>query len=647
MCLWFTAAWWVWQLIQDIREIPKLWEMHNFFQHLLKIPDSDIQTVSWQYVVKQLMELRKHNYATADDMPAENRRFLNGQSKQRMDAHDIANRLMRIENYWIALVNKEILDCNVNIPFFGKRQFYTKVIEWNLGAALTDFVFDDTLQVKSQFRSAKYRRELIKVLKRRFFIIGCLCVVGALPLACYFIIKEFFMMFTEYQKNPAELGARSFSPMALWKFREFNEVNHIFERRTRMALPYASQYLAQFPKDKMSQLFRFTAFVSGALAAVLGLVTIFDSQLFLGFEIAGHTSLFWLSILTPIYMAARAGAPDEEMVLDPEFALRSVIDCTHYCPVSWRNRLHSDEVRVEFSALYQIKLVLWLEELASIILAPFVFIFSLPNCAEQLVDFFREFTIHVDGLGHVCSFAVFDFKRAGENTRAGQRPGDHLREDYYGAKDDKLMESYMHFMDIYGENPTRRGNRHQTRRRTFLPPPSFPAMGASGALGFDAASRNLPHVGGVRGGQSIYQHTPRFGPATSHGLIGGGAHHASPMHSILLDPHHQPRQSPRQAPHRHRSRLDGDLEDVEESAVAEEEGGGGIAKGPVPQKTSSKVLEEDSELGDSWALRAQGKEEQDEGRNEDGVDGDKGVGVLGLLYQFQKAQTEGRAGTHL
>ena len=625
----------MYQVINFTRDLARLWDMHNFYRYLLDIPDSDIQTVSWQYVVKQLMELRKYNAATAEEIPAETRRYLNGQSKQRMDAHDIANRLMRVENYWIAIVNKEILDCTVNLPFFGKRQFYTKVIEWNLQAALIDYVFDETMQVKSQFRTTKYRRELINILKRRFFVIGLLCIVGALPMACYYIIREFFTMFTEYQKNPAELSARSWSPLALWKFREFNEVSHFFEQRTKSALPYARLYLEQFPKDKTSQLFRFTAFVSGALAAVLGVVTLLDSQLFLGFEIAGHTSLFWLGVLTPIYMAARAAAPDEEMVLEPEYAIGNVINCTRYHPVSWQNRLHTNEVRQEFSTLYQMKLVLYLEELASIILAPFVFLFSLPECAEQLVDFFREFTLHVDGLGHVCSFAIFDFKRGGDVApRPGQRPGDHLRDDYYTAKDNKLMESYINFMDQYGDNPTRRGGRNSGRRRPFFPPPSFPAMSASGALGHDLANRFQPAP--VR--HSVIQ-TPRIGPATSHD---------GPMHSILLDAHHQPRQSPRQAPLRQRGSRhhDGDLAEVEESAAAEEDGTPAPAPIAKLQKTPSKVLDEDSELGDSWALRAGAKDDGTEQR-QDGVDGDKGVGVLGLLYQFQKAQTEGRPGTHL
>lgn len=49
----------------------------------------------------------------------------------------------------------------------------------------------------------------------------------------------------------------------------------------------------------------------------------------------------------------------------------------------------------------------------SLAFGPLIFWFSLPDSSEAIVDFFREFTVHVDSLGYVCSFAVFDFNRNG------------------------------------------------------------------------------------------------------------------------------------------------------------------------------------------------------------------------------------------
>jgi len=63
--------------------------------------------------------------------------------------------------------------------------------------------------------------------------------------------------------------------------------------------------------------------------------------------------------------------------------------------------------------LYGLKVMIFFEELLSVITTPFVMWFTLYHCSDKIIDFFREFTIHVDGIGHVCSYAVFDFKRNG------------------------------------------------------------------------------------------------------------------------------------------------------------------------------------------------------------------------------------------
>lgn len=58
-------------------------------------------------------------------------------------------------------------------------------------------------------------------------------------------------------------------------------------------------------------------------------------------------------------------------------------------------------------------------EVLSVLTTPLVLWFTLPRCAPAIIDFFREFTIHVDGLGYVCSFAVFDFYRHGDVRVSG------------------------------------------------------------------------------------------------------------------------------------------------------------------------------------------------------------------------------------
>ena len=115
---------------------------------------------------------------------------------------------------------------------------------------------------------------------------------------------------------------------------------------------------------------------------------------------------------------------------------------THYFPAQWRGQLHTDAVRAQFCVLFDYKVSLFLQELAAVLLTPIVLGVSLPQCADQIVDFFRTFSIHVDGVGHVCSFAQFDFARHG-NVQYGAPV--KVDNDYYLSKGGKMEKSFLNF----------------------------------------------------------------------------------------------------------------------------------------------------------------------------------------------------------
>lgn len=75
----------------------------------------------------------------------------------------------------------------------------------------------------------------------------------------YLLLLYFFRYFEEYHKNPGALGSRQYKPFAQWKFREFNELYHIFKKRIDFSHKFASKYIDQFPKEKTAQLSRFNS----------------------------------------------------------------------------------------------------------------------------------------------------------------------------------------------------------------------------------------------------------------------------------------------------------------------------------------------------------------------------------------------------
>jgi autophagy-related protein 9 len=183
------------KLFQYILDFRRLRHLHDFYLHLLEIPDTDLQTITWQEVVARLMTLRDSNPVTAAGIGSRNRKFLGSQSKQRMDAHDIANRLMRKENYLIALFNKDILDLTLPIPFLRNRQLFSRTLEWNLSLCILDYVFNEQGQIRTLFLRDTHRRALSDGLRRRFLLAGFLNVLCAPFIVVYFIVLYFFRYF--------------------------------------------------------------------------------------------------------------------------------------------------------------------------------------------------------------------------------------------------------------------------------------------------------------------------------------------------------------------------------------------------------------------------------------------------------------------
>ncbi|KAF9426203.1 autophagy protein atg9 [Entomortierella beljakovae] len=402
------TTFWIGQLIRLIYDIPEMVDMCNFYTYLLQIPDEDIQSVSWQEVVNRIMKIRDNNPNTTTTATIQTT------DTQRLDEHNIANRIMRKENFMIAIFNKELIDLSPPVPFLRNRTILTRILEWSLSFCILGYVFDERGQVRKRFLKDSRRDELADGLRRRFQFMGLATVVFSPLISIYLMLYFFFRYFEEYHKNPGSIGTRQYTPIAKWKFKEFNEFPHMFEARINASYPVAMKYINQFPKEKTILVCRFVAFISGSFAAVLALMTLFDQELLLGFEITSEkTVFFYLGLFGTIMAVSRGMIPDQTEIFKPESLLEEVVEHTRYLPDEWRNKLHTDEVRRQFALLFEYSAVLFLLEFMSLILTPLILGLSLPSCSEKLIDFFREFTVHVDGVGYVCSFAVFDFKRHG------------------------------------------------------------------------------------------------------------------------------------------------------------------------------------------------------------------------------------------
>ncbi|KAJ7221038.1 autophagy protein Apg9-domain-containing protein [Mycena haematopus] len=627
------VAFYVWQIATFALSVFRLVDMYNFFTHLLKIPDADIQTISWPEIVRRIGAIREDNPLTALSSKVQK---TNDTTTAKLDAHDIANRILRQENYLIALFNKDLLDLRVPLPnalkqFIveeeGKGKMLTRALEWNLRFCLMEYLFDRHGKVRKVLLKSKNRPVLIEGLKRRFIFMGMLNAVFAPFIVLYLLMYSFFRYFEEYHKDPSTIGGRRYTSYAQWKFREFNELPHLFARRLDESHPFANMYLGQFPNENLTLIMRFVAFVSGSFVAVLFLATVLDPDIFVHFEITPHrTVLFYLGVFGSVLAVARGMIPEENRVFDPELLMTEVITFTHYMPDEWKGQLHSKRIHTEFGQLFAMKILIFAEELISVVLTPFVLWFSLPDCAPAIVDFFREFTVHVDGRGYVCSFAEFNFERHG-NVKFGAPTRIHDKRMI--SNEGKMEKSFLNFKAANPDwNPTDPSGSLYLSRIADLSASHYPnsilrRRQAAGPAPDLAQSVRLPDGLGERAQeydralkQSQHAATRRRGPA---GSVLGMSAIAGPSSSSIF----------------------GGLSTAQTAVLGDSQGSVHLAHTTAtPQGHGSNIMEEDrspdggvgSSLGESYVdgkqpvTRADLEPEEDDGL-EDG-------GVLGLLAEI-------------
>jgi len=204
--------------------------MRSFYRHLLKIPDADISTLPWSTVVKRIGAIRDENPITAIGNNAAASNENQGTGTAKLDPHDIANRIMRQENYLIALFNKDLLNLRLPLPLILQSTLamagiyqpgdedsktggttLTRALEWNLRFCLMDYLFDSSGRVKDVFLKERSRDVLIKGyvpeprqghlidplfrLQTRFIFMGCLNVLFVPFIIPYLLIYSFFRYF--------------------------------------------------------------------------------------------------------------------------------------------------------------------------------------------------------------------------------------------------------------------------------------------------------------------------------------------------------------------------------------------------------------------------------------------------------------------
>uniref|UniRef100_A0A2N9IKN3 Autophagy-related protein 9 n=1 Tax=Fagus sylvatica TaxID=28930 RepID=A0A2N9IKN3_FAGSY len=423
-------------------------------QHPLHVTDNEIQTMPWATILEKVVRLQSSQQLCV---------------VKDLSAHDIVMRLMRKENYLIGMLNKGVLAFPISqwVPGVGPmvkfgsngrhRLILTKTLEWTLNWCILQSMFDRNFCVKRDFISNP------TTLKKRLMVVGLAMLLLSPFLVIFMLVYLFLRHAEQFYNHPSTASSRRWSTLSKWLFRQYNEVDHLFKHRVNSSVEHASNYLKQFPSPIISIIAKFISFVSGGFAAILIIIAFLEESLLEG-HIFGRNLFWYAAVFGTITAISRAAVTDELLVLDPEGEMSMVVQHTHYMPKRWRGKENTEMVHIEFETLFQYTGMMLLEEMASIFLTPYLLIFVVPKRVDDILQFIADFTVNVEGVGHVCSFSVFDFQKHGNSNYGSPYNAPRTKRSSQG----KMEKSFLSFQSSYlSWEPNAQGNQFLSNLRTF------------------------------------------------------------------------------------------------------------------------------------------------------------------------------------
>ncbi|XP_015116924.1 autophagy-related protein 9A isoform X2 [Diachasma alloeum] len=446
MCILVAGIFWILRVVKVLYHLTQFWDIKMFFNIALKIDDSDLDNLTWHEIQKRVREVQKEQEMCIH--------------KRELTELDIYHRILRFKNYMVAMINKSLLPVRLKIPLIGEVIFMTRGLKYNMELLLfwgPWSPFENNWHLKEDYKKLNKRQELARALSKHILWVGIANLILCPVIVLWQILYSFFNYGELIKREPGTLGTRMWSLYGRLYLRHFNELDHELNARLNRAYRPASKYMSIFTSPVMTVLAKNVAFVAGSILAVLIILTVYDEDV-----LTVEHVLTTITCLGALVAAARAFIPDENLVWCPETLLTAVLAHTHYRPDSWKGHAHTQSTRSQVAQLFQYRAVHLVEELLSPLFTPYILCFHMRQRALDIVDFYRNFTIEITGVGDVCSFAQMDVRKHGNPMwqTLPITPGDDKTDGYddnYGgipapmsnqytqAEDGKTELSLIHF----------------------------------------------------------------------------------------------------------------------------------------------------------------------------------------------------------
>lgn len=444
-------------LLIDIKRIKKI---HKFYVKFLKINQKELQILSWDQIIGRLKKLHNDGFKIQfkDEPPT---------------AHEIAARIMRNDNLFICLINQGFFDIDIKINNTIYNIYLGNMLLWNIRNIILGDLFDNDFKLRTSWRNGNIKRSL-KCKVRLYSIISFLIMPFFIIFYfCYFILNIAHEFHQKTSSN--SISNEKWTSMAKWKFREYNELPHIFEKRLIKSIPFTMHYLKLFNNPFNIKIARFISFLTGSIIGLIIIAVYITSDNILSIELLPFYGLNVLQLLTisgVVLSVSRSYIPEiinkNNLEDNPNKILEEITKYTHYIPNLWINRGHTYEVYNEITKLFKKPIQCFIEDFISTLMIPYILWFKLiPKCDNivNIVNYMVEPEMNSDMnycMGDMCGPSLFlksrnykefyqNFIKKNEDLIASSDEDEifNLLKTSYNDQNNKFKNSYASFLNNY------------------------------------------------------------------------------------------------------------------------------------------------------------------------------------------------------
>ncbi|TKR86562.1 hypothetical protein L596_011134 [Steinernema carpocapsae] len=394
-----AVVFWMYRLIRFAHIVTQFRVIRSFYHTALGVSDDQLKNLTWNCIVKKLCSIQA----------SEHKLVIN---RDEIDELDVYQRILRYENYFVAMINRETLPVYLNIPFMGAFPFFSDGFKLNLEYMLFWghwSPWEGSYSLKREYKQHRDRELCVAQLRETMLWMGIANIVFMPLIFVYQILYGFFSMADLLKREPGALGTRKYSNYGRMRVRHFNELEHELHQRLNRSYDFAVKYTDQFMSPFLEIVARAVSLPAAALCSVIAITTMWDVDVL---EVEHMLTVF--SVCGFIVFGCGSFISNENKVFCPDWLMGHIIAQIQYAPPGWKENAHTDEVQQGFFQLFQLRAHLLLEELLSPIITPFIILFDLRPRAHRFVDFFMEYSTTIEGLGDVCTFATMEISKHGD-----------------------------------------------------------------------------------------------------------------------------------------------------------------------------------------------------------------------------------------